>query len=68
MGEIQDCFHRYDLDNEFASNFGVDTVFASELSLSGSCLDGVVLDDHSEVDLLCCCLPMDSRGAFSSYE
>ena len=40
----------------------MDSVFASELSLSGSCLDGVLLDDHSEVDLLWCCLPMDSRG------
>ena len=25
-------------------------MFASELSLSGSCLGGVLLDDHSEVD------------------
>ena len=65
MGDIQDCFHRYVLDDEFASYFGVDTVFASELSLSGSCLDGVLLDDHSELDLLWCCLPMDSCGAFS---
>ena len=58
MGDIQDCFHRYVSDDEFASYFGVDTVFASELSLSGSCLDGVLLDDHSVVDLLWCCLPM----------
>ena len=58
MGDIQDCFHQYVLDGEFASYFGVDTVFASELSLSGPCLDGVLLDDHSEVDLLWCCLPM----------
>ena len=58
MGDIQDCFHRLVLDDEFASNFWVDAVFASELSLSGSCLDGVLLDDHSEVDLLWCCLPM----------
>ena len=36
---IQDCFHRYVSDNEFASYFAVDTVFASELSLSSSCLD-----------------------------
>ena len=62
MGDIQDCFHRYVLDDEFASYFGVDTVFASELSLSGSCLNGVLPDDHSEVDLLWCCLPM---GGFS---
>ena len=41
-----------------SSHFGVDTVFASELSLSGSCLGGVLLDDHSEVDRLWCCLPM----------
>ena len=58
MGDIQDCCYRYVLDDEFASYFGVDTVFASELSLSGSCLDGVQLDDHSEVDLLWCCLQM----------
>ena len=58
LGDIQDCFHRYVLDNEFASYFGADTVFASELSLSGSCLVGVLLDDHSEVDFLWCCLPM----------
>ena len=58
MGDIQDCFHRYVSDDEFASYFIVDSVFASGLSLSGSCLDGVLLDDHSEVDLLWCCLPM----------
>ena len=52
VGDILDCFHRYISDGEFASYFGVDTVFASELSLSGSCLDGVLLVDHSEVDLL----------------
>ena len=57
MGHIQDSFLRYVLDDEFASYFVVDTVSASELSLSGSCLDGVLLDDHSEVDLLWCCLP-----------
>ena len=38
-------------------------MFASELSLSGSCLDGVLLDDHSEVDLLWCCLPMGFSGS-----
>ena len=58
MGDIQDCFHRYVLDDEFASYFGVGTAFASELSLSGSCLDGVLPDDHSEVDLVWCCLSM----------
>ena len=58
MGDIQDCFHRYVLDDEFASYFGVDTVFASELSLSGFCLDGVLLDDHSEVDLPWFCISM----------
>ena len=36
MGDIQDCCHRCVLDDEFASYFGVDTGFASELSLSGS--------------------------------
>ena len=65
MDDIQDCFHRYVLGDEFASFFGVDTVFASELSLSGSCLDGVLLDDHSEVDLLWCCLPMGFSWSFS---
>ena len=55
---LRDCFHRCVLDDEFASFFGMDTVFASELSLSGSCVDGVLLDDHSEVDLLWRCLPM----------
>ena len=54
IGDIQDCFHRYVLDDEFDSYFGVVTVFAGELSLSGSSLDGVPLDDHSEVDLLWC--------------
>ena len=34
QGDIQDCFHRHVLDNEFASYFGVDTLLASELSLS----------------------------------
>ena len=58
MGDIQDCFHRYVFDDDVASCFGVDTVCASELSLSGSCLDEVLLDDHSEVDLLWCCIPM----------
>ena len=52
MGVIQDCFHRYVVDDEFASHFGVDTAFASELSLSGSSFDGVLLDDHSKVDFL----------------
>ena len=42
LGDIQDCFYRCVSDNEFASYFGVDTVFASELSLSGSCLDRVL--------------------------
>ena len=51
MGDIQDFFHRYVLDDEFAPYFGVDTLFASELSLSSSCLDGVLLDDHSEVEM-----------------
>ena len=32
LGDIQDCFHRFVLDDEFASNFGVDTLKASELS------------------------------------
>ena len=59
VGDIQDCFHRYVLDDEFASYFRVNTVFARELSLSGSCLDGVLLDDHSKVDFLWCCLPME---------
>ena len=57
LSDIQDCFHRYVFGDDFASYFGVDTEFASELSLSGSCLHRVVLDDHSEVDLLWCCLP-----------
>ena len=33
LGDILDCFHRYVLDDEFASNFGVDTVLASGRSL-----------------------------------
>ena len=33
LGDIRDCFHRYVLDDEFASYFAVDTVLASELSL-----------------------------------
>ena len=35
---------------------GVDTVLASGLSLSGSHLEGSLLEDHSEVDLSWCCL------------
>ena len=58
LGDIQDRFHRYVLDNEFASYFRLDIVFASGLSLSDSCLDGDLLDDHSEVDLFVCCLPV----------
>ena len=57
MGDIQDCCHRYVLDDCSTPTSGW-TLFASELLLSGSCLDGVLLDDHSEVDLLWCCLPM----------
>ena len=34
LGDIRDCFHRYVLDDEFASYFGVDTVSASSLSLA----------------------------------
>ena len=33
LGDIRDCFHRYVLDDEFASCFGVDAVLASGLSL-----------------------------------
>ena len=58
LGDIQDCFHRYVSDDEFASYFGVDTVLASELSLSGCYLEGSLLDDHSQVDLLWCYFPM----------
>ena len=51
---------------------GMDTVFASELSLSGSCLDEMLVDDHSEVDLPWTFRGVvsrwDSRGAFSSYK
>ena len=36
----------------------MDTVLASELSLSGSYLEESRLDDHSEVDLSWCCTPM----------
>ena len=45
LGDIQDCFHRYVLNDEFASYFEVDTVLASELS--GSYLEGSLLDWHS---------------------
>ena len=38
-------------------------MFARELSLSGSCLDGVPLD-HSKVDLRWCCLPMEFSWSF----
>ena len=58
LGDIRDCFHRYVLDDEFASCFVVDTVLASELSLSGSYLEGSLLDDHAEVAVLWCCLPV----------
>ena len=65
VGDIQDCFHRYVLDDEFASDIGVGTVFASELSLSGSCLDG----DWTTLRWTFCGVvsQWDSRGAFASY-
>ena len=34
LGDIQDCFHRYVLGDEFTSHFGVDTLTASSLSLA----------------------------------
>ena len=57
LGDIRDCFQRYVLDDEFAWYFGVDT-FVNELSLCGSHLEGSLLEDHSEVDLLWCCPSM----------
>ena len=66
LGGIQDWFRRHVSDNEFASYSGMDTVFASELSLSGS----VWMESYWTITLrwtFCGgVFTWNSRGAFSS--
>ena len=69
MGDIRYCFHRYVLDDEFASYFGVDTVVRK---LSSHFLVPVWMECYWTTTLrwtFCGVVSRrDSHGAFSSYK
>ena len=56
LGDIRDSFKTM---SSLPSSVWTLCERLSSLSLSGSYLEGSLLDDHSEVDLLWCCLPME---------